>query len=472
MPKSNFSSLINISLLRKNIFWSELIGKPSEFSLESRIFHGISLGILGILVIYAPYNLFAGLYVGSFSALFIAIFFAYQYYQSRFKLKPHDTVVFGLMGIAVFGVNYFYNSGIHGSTDLIWPAYLLMVLAISPYQHHLKWLLFYMLCFVAIHILEFYHPDLVRYPFSVGRGQFIDRVTAFPIPVVAIFIIIKFIRKSHDNERKIIEEKTIAIEASKQQILLQKEELEERNIEKNKLMSVISHDLKTPLINVQNYMAMLAEKELDDEDRPALEQHLLKSTNDAMDLLSNLLNWSKSQMEGLNVNLREQSLLSTLVSTIEVEKIYASKKDISLSYQIPSHLKVVADVDMLQLVVRNLISNAVKFTPQGGLVIIDAQICGEDCKITVSDNGCGIAKDKQENIFSVKSAPSYGTNNERGVGLGLVLCKEFMERQGGRVTFESELGKGSSFSVFVKLKQAENISLNNPNDLQAKNPFV
>ncbi|RYG15422.1 MAG: HAMP domain-containing histidine kinase, partial [Chitinophagaceae bacterium] len=396
------------------------------------------------------YNLFAGLYIGSVSAFLIGLFFSYQYYQSRFKAKAHNTIFFGLVGMLVFGVNYFSNSGIHGSTDLIWPAYLLMVLAISPYQQHLKWLVAYLVGFIAIHFVEFYNPNWVKYPFTIGKGQFIDRITAFPIPVIAIFIIIKFIRKSHDNERKIIEEKTIAIENSKHQILLQKDELEERNIEKNKLMSVISHDLRTPLINVQNYLSMLAEKELDDAERPALEQHLLKSTNDAMDLLSNLLNWSKSQMEGLNVNLRELNLLTTLVGTIEMEKIYATKKNISIVYQIASNLTVIADADMLQLVLRNLISNAVKFTPSGGLVIIDAQNVGTSCKINVNDNGSGIAKDKQANIFSVKSEPSYGTNNERGVGLGLVLCKEFMERQGGSIAFKSEEGKGSTFYINIK----------------------
>ncbi|RYF26234.1 MAG: HAMP domain-containing histidine kinase [Flavobacteriales bacterium] len=451
MPKINLSAISSLSLLGKKTFWPKLIGSPSIFSLESRIFHGISLGLITLVVIYIPYNLFAGLYVASASALLIGIFFSYQYYQSRFKAKLHNTVVFGLVGIVIFSINYFSNSGIHGSTDLIWPVYLLMVLAISPYQHHLKWLVTYLFCFVSIHIVEYYHPEWVEYPFTIGKGQFIDRITAFPMPVVGIFIVIKYIRKSHDNERKIIEEKTIAIEHSKQQILLQKDELEERNIEKNKLMSVISHDLRTPLINVQSYLALLAEKEIDDTDRPFLEQSLLKSTNDAMDLLSNLLNWSKSQMEGLSVNLRELNLLTTLVGTLEMEKIYATKKGISIVYQIPSNITVNADSDMLQLVLRNLISNAVKFTPQGGLVIIDAQTIGTKCKISVNDNGSGIAKDKQVNIFSIKSEPSYGTNNERGVGLGLVLCKEFMERQGGNISFKSEEGKGSTFFATIKL---------------------
>lgn len=424
------------------------------FPLESRIFHSISIGLILLSAIYIPYNLYAGLYVGSVSALLLGLFFSHQYYYSRFYSRPHSNTVFGLTGILIFGFNYFSNSGINGSTDLIWPAYLLLVFAISPYRQHAKWLFVYLLCFLVLHSIEYYYPFLVKYPFTAGKGQFIDRITAFPIPVVAIYIIIKFIRQSHDKERKAAEEKTIAVEISKEQILLQKDQLEQSNNEKNKLMSIISHDLRTPLMNIQNYLELLNENMLDSTERPVLEKALLKSTNNAMEMLSNLLHWSKSQMEGPSVHLLQVNLLTVLLGTLEMEKIHALKKDISLNYYIPPQLAVIADVDMLQLVVRNLISNAVKFTPQGGVINIDARVISDECKITVSDNGKGIPQDKQENIFSIKTQPAFGTNNEKGVGLGLVLCKEFIERQGGRIGFESNPGAGSSFFIFVPLKSA------------------
>ncbi|MBC7617153.1 MAG: ATP-binding protein, partial [Pedobacter sp.] len=104
------------------------------------------------------------------------------------------------------------------------------------------------------------------------------------------------------------------------------------------------------------------------------------------------------------------------------------------------------------LVVRNLISNAVKFTPNGGFIHIDAQLVLHECKITVTDNGKGIPINKQKNIFSIISEPEFGTNNEKGVGLGLVLCKEYIARQGGRIGFESNFEKGSSFFIFVPSK--------------------
>jgi len=452
MPKLNPSFLSDPSLKKKRTFWFELTGSPAMFSLESRIFHSISVGLIALVSIYIPYNLYAGLYIASVSALIIGLVFSYQYYNSRFRGKPHSNTVFGLTGIIIFSVNYFSNSGINGSTDVIWPAYLLLVFAISPYNQHGKWLSLYVLCFLALHIVEYYYPALVKHPFDVGKGQFIDRITTFPIPVVAIYIIIGFIRRSYDKEREAAEEKTIAVEASKEKILLQKDQLEQSNIEKNKLMSIISHDLRTPLVNIQSYLELLNENALDSSDRVMLEKGLLISTNNAMDMLSNLLHWSKSQMEGPYVHLSDVNLLHALTATLEMEKLHALKKEISLGYHIPAQVEVVADVDMLQLVVRNLVSNAVKFTPKGGMIGIDALMLSGECKITVSDNGNGIPEDKQEQIFSIKSEPAFGTNNERGVGLGLVLCKEFIERQGGRIGFESTPGMGSSFFIYVPLK--------------------
>ena len=452
MPKLDFSSISFNSLKRRIAFWPDLIGDASIFSLESRIFHSITIALIFLTSIYIPYNLYAGLYVGSVSALILCIVFSYQYYHSRFQGRAHSSTIFALAGMLIFGVNYFTNSGIHGSTDLIWPIYLLLVLAISPYHQHLRWLMIYVGFFLVLHFLEYYYPGLVQYPFSVGRGQFIDRVTAFPIPVVALFIIIRYIRRSYDIERKAAEEKTLAVEVSKEEITLQKDLLEQSNTEKNKLMSIISHDLRTPLMNIKGYLELLNDNVLDSADRPFLEKELLKSTDNAVEMLSNLLHWSKSQMEGPTVHLARVNLLSVLGSTLDMERTHALKKDITLSYNVAADLMVIADVDMLQLVVRNLISNAVKFTPQCGQIHVDAQMVADECKIMVIDNGNGIPQEKMDKIFSIKAEPAFGTNNERGVGLGLVLCKEYIERQGGRIGFESQSGKGSRFFIHVPVR--------------------
>lgn len=425
-----------------NTLWIRLIGSQPEFPLESRIFHSISVCLIVLSAIYVPYNLFSGQYVASVSFLAIACIFYYQYHQSRYHGKKHSTLVFGLMGLILFSVNYFANSGIDGSTDIIWPSYLLLVFAISPYRQHVFWLIGCLVTFILIHVIEFYHPELVKHPFTAGQGQFIDRITAFPIPVVAIYIIITYIRRNYDNERQVVELRN-------KEILLQKELLEQSDSTKNKLMSIISHDMRAPLVNIQGYLELLNENELDDNQRPALEKDLLVATNNTMQMLSNLLYWTKAQMEQPVVNLVQANLAQVLRSTLEMEKAIAAKKGVSLIYQMDDGIKVTADIDMLQLVVRNLVSNAIKFTPKGGQITINAKPDGQNCKLTVSDNGKGIEQAYQEKIFKITADPAFGTNNEKGVGLGLSLCKEFIERQGGSIGFESIFGQGSNFYVFI-----------------------
>lgn len=418
--------------------WTDLVGTKDNFTLESRIFHSIAIGLLIINLIYIPYNFFIGLKFGALSALIFFLVFFYQYYNSRFNYKPHSNLLFGSIGILILGANYFTNSGIVGSTDIIWPAYLLLIFAVAPYKQHFIWLIVYLICFATIHLIEFLYPALISYPITPGLSQSIDRITAFPIPIIATFLVIKFIRRNYDKEKNDAIEKSVAVEKN--------------NVEKDKLMSIISHDLRSPLVNIKNYLTLLNDNLVAPNDKAAIEKDLLKSTDNALEMLSNLLLWSKSQMDGPSVQLKEVDLLSALAKTLEMERTLALNKNISLSYHIPSPMLVIADIDMLQLVVRNLISNAIKFTPFGGKIELSVALIGNQCKLSVNDNGSGISEDKKPEIFSMKATPAYGTANEKGVGLGLLLCKEFIERQGGSIGFKSEANEGSTFFIFIPMQ--------------------
>jgi signal transduction histidine kinase len=167
-------------------------------------------------------------------------------------------------------------------------------------------------------------------------------------------------------------------------------------------------------------------------------------------MLVNLLLWSKAQMEGSKTNLQRINVANTLDATLEVQERLARKKGIVLTHNIDKGVDVVADYDMVQLVIRNLVNNAVKFTQPGGKISVTAYPVGNECQVMIEDNGQGIPAEKQKDIFSLKTS-TYGTNNEKGVGLGLALCKEFVEKQGGRLWFESEWGRGTIFYVLLPL---------------------
>lgn len=406
--------------------WRMLIGNPSEFVLEARVFHSISLGIAILTTCYIPYDAFAGMYIASISSAVVAAFFGYEYYLSRFMGRPHRSFVFGLFGLVMLSINYFANSGIQGSTDLIWPVYLLMLLTICPLGKQLPWVAAYLIIFGLVHVAEYQHPEWVRYPFRPGRGQFTDRITAFPIPVLSMAIIIGLFRRNYERERAAVAR---------------------RDAEKGRLLSILSHDLRAPFVQVGQYLELLGQNGLTPKERITMEQSLRKSNNQTLDLVTNLLYWSRSQLDGSTVHLTALPLADTLDSTLAIAGVLAWQKGITLKTDINPAIRLHADADMLQLVVRNLLQNAMKFTSSGGFISVAAIQIENRCRLTVSDTGSGIEPRQLATLFTGAATPTYGTANEKGVGLGLQLCHEFMERQGGSISVESEVGKGSKFSI-------------------------
>lgn len=409
--------------------WHMLIGTASEFTLAARVFHSISLGIALLVTAYIPYDLFAGLYIAALSCALFACIFGYEYYRSRVHRKPHRSLLFGLIGLVLLSINYFANAGIEGSTDLIWPVYLLLLLTICPLRHQLAWVITYLVVFGLVHVAEHQYPGLVNYPFSHGKGQFTDRITAFPIPVIGMAIVIGLFRRAYERERAIVAQ---------------------RDAEKGRLLSILSHDLRAPFIQVKQYLEVLGDTGLTSEMRSRMEQTLREANDQTLDLITNLLYWSRSQLDGSIVHLNQLALSETVQNTVAIARALAAEKDIDIEYD-DSEIMVTGDADMLQLVVRNLLQNAIKFTQPGGSIQIVSTTVGNRCRLSITDNGTGISAEKLQSLFSGKIAPVYGTSNEKGVGLGLQLCREFMERQSGSISVESEPGTGSRFTIELPL---------------------
>lgn len=430
--------------------WTNLTGDPLVFPMEYRIYHSIALIAFVSLLYNIPFNYIIGLYGPSLISLVACFIFAWLYYRSRFKLKMQSSIIItAILTNFLFVANYFYNSGISGPTEILMGLSILLVIAITPHKQHKIWVALNVITILALHIIEYYYPQWVPNKYSSRADEFFDKTSAYIVAVVLIYYMIKYIRRNYDYEKRQAEEKARDIENQNQYILVQNQQLEQINSEKNKLMSIIAHDLRAPLSNIQNYLELVTAYGLDKEEREVVEGDLLKVTQNTLNMLSKLLIWSKSQMEGVVVKLSDLNLLETLKNTLELERILALKKEITLTYYIDSTTTVVADSDMLQLVIRNLVSNAIKFTTVGGTVDISTEMVMNECKLKVKDSGKGISYEQQPDIFSLKAKSTFGTNNEKGVGLGLLLCKEFTEQQGGRIGFESAPGRGSTFFVYM-----------------------
>ena len=173
-------------------------------------------------------------------------------------------------------------------------------------------------------------------------------------------------------------------------------------------------------------------------------------------MMDNLLQWASSQMKGIRVNGDDFDVTAVLNKEFELLQSLARQKGISLTHQFLHPVMVYADPDMIRLALRNLISNAVKFTPSGGKIHIHYLMLSEKIELIIEDNGVGIAEADQPKVLSNIYYSTAGTKNEKGCGLGLPLSKDFIERNGGQIWFISQVGKGTSFHFTLPLSDEEN----------------
>lgn len=430
--------------------WVRLTGDPQRFPLNARILHSVCLISILALGYNVPFNYFIGLGEVAAASLIVLAVVACTYYASRFKNQVNAGVLsINITALVLFTINYFFNGGLSGPTDLFFLLFLLLGIGISPQTQYKFWIPINVGIYVLLVLLEYLKPGLVPDTYESRFSRFIDHISAYMVVAAMAYFCIVYIRDSYEKERQSAAEKSKAIEEKNAQIVKQNQELERLNSEKNKLMSIVAHDLRSPLGSIQNFLELLTQHELEEEQKIDIENELLSSTKNTLAMLTKLLNWSKAQLHGVSARLEYLDLQTLFEPTVNLEKNAAAKKEISLDYTFCPNTSIYADSDMMQLILRNIVGNAVKFTEPGGTVTIRTEIRGDHCLILVKDNGIGMPKEKQDTIFSLNVQSTFGTRNEKGVGLGLMLCMEFIKAQNGRIWFESISGEGTTFFISV-----------------------
>lgn len=268
--------------------------------------------------------------------------------------------------------------------------------------------------------------------------------------ILVLLIIVTYISFGNYHRKRINKELT----DKNIQIETQKEELEQLNASKNKFFSIIAHDLKNPLHTVLGYSFLLHHEydRFGDNERKRYAKDIYNSTNNIFRLLQNLLDWSRAQTGRLKYEPIIFEFSGLLDKICGLMKHAADEKNIVIVNHVPGNVHVHAMPMMIETVIRNLITNAIKFTPEGGTIEIRHRYYERVVSISVSDTGIGMNESELEQLFAIDSKiRKKGTKNEDGSGLGLILCKEFIELNKGKIWAESEQGKGSLFSFTVPL---------------------
>ena len=271
------------------------------------------------------------------------------------------------------------------------------------------------------------------------------------ILLAALILVLIRLRRIQARTNAVLFQQNKAIELQKEEIQAQAENFQNLNDLKSKLFSVISHDLRGPIASLHALLDLLLNKQLTQEEFIIFSGKLKANLGVTQSTLENLLNWSLSQMEGIRT---EQKIMNTKTGIEEVCRLMeelAARKNISLVNAVHESTMVLADPNHFQLIMRNLIHNAIKFSKMNETVHISASCDTTHCRVTVKDAGIGMTQDEINLIIGSEYFTKAGTQEEKGTGLGLQLCKEFINRNGGSLSIESKEGVGTEISITLPL---------------------
>jgi signal transduction histidine kinase len=249
----------------------------------------------------------------------------------------------------------------------------------------------------------------------------------------------------HEKNRKIQKQK-LEIEQNADLLHKQTEELTELNSLKNKLFSVIAHDLKSPMYALRNLFYHIQQHNLPVSELRKMIPDVVNDLNYTTGLMENLLLWAKSQMVSSLTQKEDLNISLMIQETIQLLQLQANAKNIILRNNVEGNYFVYADKGMISLVIRNLLSNAIKYTPEKGKITVNLEESDEHTSVSVQDTGVGLSKEAIDKINQNNYFTTPGTASEAGTGLGLMLCKEFLQKNGGILNIRSKPGEGSIFS--------------------------
>lgn len=438
LPPPDFSRVYSI--------WEYLRGTSREFSLNNRIYHAISLIIMAVMVYNVPFSLLLGLYkLAGATVLLLAVQYT-LYHLSRFRqLSGISRTLQISLFYAFFTINYFMNSGVDGSGLFSLLTVHFVTIVIAPRRQYRIWTLVTVILVLGVLLAEYYYPDAVEYTYADKRERLIDIASTNLVYIFLSLTCLSYIVNNYISERNIARKKANTLSRLNQQ--------------QNRLISIISHDFNAPLSNINQYLRLIRHTDFNLESRKELEHELARITTDTQNLLLNLLSWSKSNMERIDINVGPVAIGDALANTLDVYTPISSDKQIRLTSTLKGDETVLADFDMLEIVLRNLISNGVKFTEERGFVKIETEeLPGNKWKIKITNSGKGIDQANKDLIFKDNIIATYGTKKEKGAGIGLAICREFTEVMGGSIGFRSEPGKETEFFVILPKAPAPQVS--------------
>lgn len=439
--------------MKFSLSWIPRFIGPRDWPLELRLFHmALLTSGLSVLIISLVY-LFLANYPLSLSCFIFGILaFPIRGISYRKRFYLFSLVLFIILALALISAGYLLSGG--GASPIIFALLvpILMMCAVVPRRF-----IVYLFLVAALVVSLLMLWGSTGNPSAQSQGA----NAVHPVETYAIFMGllinlaagIYLLKEQNELQSKQIDSQFKAIQSQNQQIESHLTELEESNEQKDRLFSIIGHDLRNPLASIEGYLQVMDDQGAEeiDEEQKEIKDQLLRLTQNSRNLLDNLLEWAKKdtkpQLDRVNLQKCTNKALETLHPI-------ARRKGIKLQVLLDEpNTEVIADTNMLEMVLRNLVSNAIKFTAENGWIKVRSYTHKDCLSLEVEDNGMGMSKEDSEKIFTPQRNLNAGTNQEKGVGLGLILCREFVHKMKGSISCKSIPEKGSNFQVKLPIPQ-------------------
>lgn len=411
--------------------------------MENVIFHGIAIIVLIYTLSMSASNFFYQQYfLGAllFATCFVLLLL---YYNSRFRKRfKNSYFLFGIICYLVIALNFYFNDGLAGPSAYVLLMFHIIMMVLSSKKLASFWILYNVIVFSALLYVGVFYPEWIPNNYLDKQHQFWDHFITYSVSVVGIFAIIFTIKRFYKLQKEQNERKSL-------QLLQVNHMLQNSNEQKNKVIALISHDIRSPLNTIEGLLEIARAGAMSGEELSEVMKELLNITSNTTKMLDNILEWASFEMRDKALNITESDVKSAFESVLAVYLTLASHKEIAFSINYKDNPVIRTDIGRVILVIRNLLQNAIKFTPTGGSITFEVQQMGEKVAISVSDTGVGLTTDQLESLFLLDVKSTYGTEREKGTGLGLYLSAENAKKIGGEIAVRSEEGKGTTFTFML-----------------------
>lgn len=435
IDKQNYPNL-NSFFPRLQGYWHDMLGNRDAFTLQSRIYHFACIATIVVMLYVLIFSIAVGMRPYALITTALIPLQVSLYYLSRVKRRTAlSSSIYSLLFHCFFVVSYRLTSGITGSTLLSFCLVYFLSLAIASRRQYAILTLVNLGFVGTLLVLEYNDPAFILGDYTDRKEHFIDIASTYTVNIVLFLIGLGFIIRNYSKEKERAEERAMM--------------LDELNEEKARLISVISHDYHTPLVSLKKYLDIIENYDITPDERRMLESEIRQSIVNTQNLLMNLLDMTKSDIQRSGLS-RYFDIQDAIGNTLHVYSDIARAKGQQFNISLPEDLRLRGNPHLFTIVIRNLINNAVKFSKAGSTINLTYELQqGRLHVFCIADSGPGIPEAAQREIIESWKNPSRNTS--RSGGLGLALSKKYTEAFGGELTFITSEGHGTSFYVKIPL---------------------